>query len=262
MADLGFTIEDTWQVAICDLCHFVVDRAKVIEHLTTVHGLVVQSHDSVLRVLRMLRLRPHLAIIWDDTIEGQLDESDDEDQGAQLFSPPAFRPGSAPLQGIAVKDGFKCRVCAQKLHHVCVTTQEGMRTHYKRNHKGQAVEYPEVKVQAFYGRSRSVSQLRYVQVKETEDQDETTIAAFGIPEDIHSVPSHNSTLTDKRDLNLFGSKFQVYPLLETLDLSDLGPLLYSPQDRAGFQPMLGKVMVGERDKYAVTYSPLYILGHN
>ncbi|KAK9311285.1 hypothetical protein V1524DRAFT_371458, partial [Lipomyces starkeyi] len=100
-----------------------------------------------------------------------------------------------------------------------------------------------------------------------EDQGETTIAEFGIPDDIHAVPRHNCTVTDKRDLNLFGSKFQVYPLLETLDLSDLGQ--YSPQDksfelvkhlclkmfsvtrentRAGFQPMLGKVMVGERDK--------------
>ncbi|KAK9249925.1 hypothetical protein V1507DRAFT_446217 [Lipomyces tetrasporus] len=139
-------------------------------------------------------------------------ESDDEDQRAPLFNPPAFRPGSAPLRRIPVQDGFKCQLCAQKLHHVCVTTKESTRTHYKRNHKGQAVEYYEVKVQAFYGRSRSAAQLRYVQVKEREDQDEATIAAF--------------------DLNLYGPKFQVYPLLETSDLSDLGPLLYSPQDRS------------------------------
>ncbi|KAK9491455.1 hypothetical protein V1508DRAFT_457031, partial [Lipomyces doorenjongii] len=109
MADLGLTYENTWNVAVCDRCHFVVDKAMVIEHLTTVHGLVAQNYDSVLRVLRMHRLRPHLAIIWDDAIEDQLDESDDEDQGAQLFNPPAFRPGSASLQGIPVQDGFKCR---------------------------------------------------------------------------------------------------------------------------------------------------------
>ncbi|KAK9349618.1 hypothetical protein V1523DRAFT_443097 [Lipomyces doorenjongii] len=262
--DFEFTYENTWQIAICNRCHFVVDMAMVIEHLTTVHGLGVQSHDSVLRVLRTHRLRPHLAIIWDNIIEDQLDESDDEDQGPQLFNPPVFRPGSVSLRGIPVQDGFKCRVCAQNLRHVCVTTKEGMRTHYKRNHKGQVVEYQDVKVQAFYGRSRSVAQLRYVQVREREDQ------------------AIISALTDKRDLNLFGSKFQVYPLLETLDLSDLGPLLYSPQDtsfellkhlclkmfrvtredtRAGFQPMLGKVMVGERDKYVATNSHLYILRH-
>ncbi|KAJ8098488.1 hypothetical protein POJ06DRAFT_152207 [Lipomyces tetrasporus] len=123
-------------------------------------------------------------------VEDMLYESDDEDQRAPLFNPPAFRPGSAPLRRIPVQDGFKCQLCAQKLHHVCVTTKESTRTHYKRNHKGQAVEYYEVKVQAFYGRSRSAAQLRYVQVKEREDQDEATIAAFGIPENIHSVPSH------------------------------------------------------------------------
>ncbi|KAK9481687.1 hypothetical protein V1527DRAFT_93419, partial [Lipomyces starkeyi] len=34
--DIGFTYENTWQVAVCNLCHFVVDKAMVIEHLTTV----------------------------------------------------------------------------------------------------------------------------------------------------------------------------------------------------------------------------------
>jgi hypothetical protein len=81
MADLGFTIEATWKVAICDLCHFVVDKAMVIEHITSVHGLEVANANAVLLVLRMHRLRPHLAIIWDDAIEDQLDESDDESQG-------------------------------------------------------------------------------------------------------------------------------------------------------------------------------------
>ncbi|KAK9492608.1 hypothetical protein V1508DRAFT_418432 [Lipomyces doorenjongii] len=94
----------------------------------------------------MHRLRQHLAIIWDDTIEDQLHESNDEDQGAQFFNPPAFRLGSAPLRGFPVQDGFKCRVFAQKLHQICVTTKEGMKTHYKRNHKAQAVEYHEIKI--------------------------------------------------------------------------------------------------------------------
>ncbi|KAK9334236.1 hypothetical protein V1521DRAFT_225288 [Lipomyces starkeyi] len=76
--DIGFTYENTWQVAICNLCHFVVDKAMVIEHLASVHALEVPSANAVLLVLRMHRLRPHLAIIWDDAIEDQLDESDDE----------------------------------------------------------------------------------------------------------------------------------------------------------------------------------------
>ncbi|KAK9481511.1 hypothetical protein V1527DRAFT_385203, partial [Lipomyces starkeyi] len=157
MADLGCTIEDTWQVAICDLCHFVVDMPMVIEHLTSVHGLEVPNANAVLLVLRMHRLRPHLAIIWDDAIEDQLDESDDESQGIQLFNPPAFRPGSAPLQGIPVQDGFKCQLCEQRLRQVCVTSKEGMRTHYKRHHKAQVVEYYSVQVQALYGRSKTQS---------------------------------------------------------------------------------------------------------
>ncbi|KAK9326487.1 hypothetical protein V1520DRAFT_153792 [Lipomyces starkeyi] len=76
--DIGFTYENTWQVAICNLCHFVVDKAMVIEHLASVHALEVPNANAVLLVLRMHRLRPHLAIIWDDAIEDQLDESDDE----------------------------------------------------------------------------------------------------------------------------------------------------------------------------------------
>ncbi|KAK9319358.1 hypothetical protein V1517DRAFT_332849, partial [Lipomyces orientalis] len=152
-----------------------------------------------------------------------------------------------------------------------------MRTHYKRRHSGQAVEYPEVKVQAYYGRSKIFSQLRYVQVTEGEDESVPPITSFGIPGDIHSVPHANSTINTKRDLNQFGVKFQVYPLLETLDLTELGPLLHTPQDksfdllkdlclkmlkasredtRAGFQPMLGKVMIGERDNVGTLHAGL------
>lgn len=261
--------ENTWQVAICKICHFVVDKAMVVEHLKSVHRLVVPNANAVLLVLRMYRLRPHLAVIWNDTVEHQLDDSDDEDQGPPLFAEPAFRPGSKALEDIPILNGYKCTLCDQKLIHVCVATKEGMRTHYKRRHRGQAVEYPEVKVQAFYGRSKIFSQLRYVQVTEGEDESVPPITSFGIPGDIHSVPHANITINTKRDLNQFGVKFQVYPLLETLDLTELGPLLHTPQDksfdllkdlclkmlkasredtRAGFQPMLGKVMIGERDK--------------
>ncbi|KAK9321830.1 hypothetical protein V1517DRAFT_339407 [Lipomyces orientalis] len=76
---IGFTYENTWQVAICKLCHFVVDKAVVVEHLKGVHRLVVPNANAVLLVLRMYRLGPHLAVIWNDTVERQLDEFDDED---------------------------------------------------------------------------------------------------------------------------------------------------------------------------------------
>ncbi|KAK9242047.1 hypothetical protein V1506DRAFT_517498 [Lipomyces tetrasporus] len=146
---LRFTYETTWQVAICGHCHFVVDKPMIVEHLKSVHRLVDSNTDAILLVLRMYRLRPHLAVIWDDTIEDQLDESDDEDQGPALFPEPAFRPGSKALEGIPILSGYKCPLCDQRLVHVCVATKEGMRTHYKRKHRGQVVDYNEVKVQAF-----------------------------------------------------------------------------------------------------------------
>ncbi|KAK9311720.1 hypothetical protein V1524DRAFT_450145 [Lipomyces starkeyi] len=95
------------------------------------------------------------------------------------------------------------------------------------------------------------------------------LSAFGIPENIHSVPGCNSTVVERNDLNQFGVKFQGYALLEIVDLTDLGNLLHSSQDEsfellkklslrmleasredtmAGFQPLLGKVMVGDSDK--------------
>ncbi|KAK9481442.1 hypothetical protein V1527DRAFT_379303, partial [Lipomyces starkeyi] len=94
-------------------------------------------------------------------------------------------------------------------------------------------------------------------------------SVFGIPDDIHSVPGHNSTITERKDLNQFGIKFQGYTLLDIVNLSDLGNILHKAEDqsfevlkclclrmleesredtKAGFQPMLGKVMVGEPEK--------------
>ncbi|KAK9371663.1 uncharacterized protein V1513DRAFT_461190 [Lipomyces chichibuensis] len=236
--DIGFSYEYICKVAICDL---------------SCMGSKSPNANAVLRVLRMHRLRPHLVIIWDDAIEDQLDESDDGTQGIQLFSPPAFRSGSAPLHGIPVQDGFKCQLCEQMLTHVCVTTKKGLRTHYKRTN-------------SFYGRSKLQSQLRYVEVRPTVTSDSTPLPVFGIPDDVHMVPGHNSTITERKDLNQFGIKFQGYTLLDIVDLSDLGNLLHKTEDqsfevlrvlclrmldesraknKAGFQPMLGKVMVGE-----------------
>ncbi|KAK9358851.1 hypothetical protein V1504DRAFT_256946 [Lipomyces starkeyi] len=185
----------------------------IIDHLKGIHGLEIRNVNAVLLVLRMYHLRIHLPVIWDDNMEDQLDDSDDEDRGPSFFNSPAFRPGSAALQGISVHDGFKCQLCEQRLHHVCTTTKKA-------------------KVQAFYGRSKIASQVRYVEVMDAEDEEQDPITAFGIPDDIHSVPNHNSSITAKRDLNQFGVKFQLYPLLEIVDLSELGSLLHTPQDKS------------------------------
>ncbi|KAK9426883.1 hypothetical protein V1505DRAFT_407751 [Lipomyces doorenjongii] len=255
MEDLGFMIEAIWKVAICSRCMVVVDNAQLISHLKLKHGLDDPNEDAILQVARQYALRPHLAIIWDETTENQVDDSDDEDHGSSLFNPTAFRPGSVALRGIPAQDGFKYDVCEQRLRHICVKTKEGMRTHYKRHHPNQTVEYHQVRVQAFYGRSN-------VQLGST----------FGVwkPENIHSVPGHDSPVVERKDLNQFGVKFQGYTLLEIVDLSDLDPFLYNSQDEsfellkkltlrmlepsredtmAGFQPLLGKIMVGGSDKY-------------
>ncbi|KAK9427526.1 hypothetical protein V1505DRAFT_424145 [Lipomyces doorenjongii] len=269
LEDIGFTYENIWQDAICTRCKFVVDKAVLIDHLTQKHGLDNLNEDTVLRVAHQYVLRPHLAIIWDETTENQVDDSDDEDHGSSLFNPTAFRPGSVALRGIRAQDGFKCEVCEQRLRHICVKTKEGMRTHYRRHHPDQAVEYHQVRVQAFYARSDVQSQLRVVEVTETQSTNVAPLSAFGIPEDIHSVPGHDSEVVERKDLNQFGVKFQGYTLLEIVDLSDLGNFLHNPQDEsfellkkltlrmleasredtmAGFQPLLGKVMVGDSEK--------------
>ncbi|KAK9482123.1 hypothetical protein V1527DRAFT_447888 [Lipomyces starkeyi] len=232
MEDLGFMIEATWKVAVCTRCKFVVDKAVLIDHLKLKHGLDYRDEDAILQVTRQYGLRPHLAIIWDEIAENQVDESDDEDHGSWLFNPTAFRPGSAALRGVPVQDGFKCELCEQRLRHICVKTRQGMRTHYKRHHPGQTVEYHQVRVQAFYGRSNVQSQLRFVQVTETETTDMTALSAFGIPDNIHTVPGHDSAVVERKDLNQFGVKFQGYALLETVDLSDLGNFLHNSQDES------------------------------
>ncbi|KAK9489177.1 hypothetical protein V1508DRAFT_442917, partial [Lipomyces doorenjongii] len=105
MAHLGFTIDDTWKVAICEQCHFIVDKSMIMDHLKGVHKREILNVDAVVQILRMYHLRPHLAVIWDDTSEDPdlLDESDDEDSRS-YFTPPAFRPGSEALQRIQIKD--------------------------------------------------------------------------------------------------------------------------------------------------------------
>ncbi|KAK9312146.1 hypothetical protein V1522DRAFT_394398 [Lipomyces starkeyi] len=257
-----------WQVAICTHCKFIVDKALFIDHLKLKHGLDNPNEDAVLHVGRQYALRPHLAIIWDETTENEVDESDDEDHGSSLFDPTAFRPGSAALRGIPVQVGFKCEVCEKRLRHICVKAKEGMRTHYRRHHPGQTAEYHQVRVQAFYGRSIVQSQLRFVQVTETQSTDMAPLSAFGIPENIHSVPEHNSTVVETSTRSALNFK---------VDLSDLGNFLHNSQDEsfellkrltlrmleasredtmAGFQPLLGKgvtdqniLLIGHRDYF-------------
>ncbi|KAK9357332.1 hypothetical protein V1504DRAFT_494537 [Lipomyces starkeyi] len=239
--DLGFMIEATWKVAISTRCKFVVDKAVLIDRLKLKHGLDNPNEDAILQIARQYALRPHLAIIWDETTENQVDESDDEDHGSSPFNPTAFRPGSVAVRGIPAQDGFKCEVCETPSY---LRTKEGM-----------------LRVQAFYGRSNVQSQLRSVQVTETQSTDMAPLSAFGIPENIHSVPGHNSTVVERKTstssaLNFTGidlgnflhnSQDESFERLKKLSLRM--PEASREETMAGFQPLLGKVMVGDSDKY-------------
>ncbi|KAK9249907.1 hypothetical protein V1507DRAFT_446227 [Lipomyces tetrasporus] len=171
-------------------------------HLTNVHKLKIADESAMFNTIRSYKIRPHLAIVWDDLVEEELD---------------AFRPGQAAIDGISVLDGYKCVLCESVLKHRCVRSKDAMRTHYERNHDDQVVEFCPVRVQAFYGRSSVNQQLRYVHVTENDaivtrtnpDDFET----LGIPANVHSVPASHAAITDKPDLNQFGIYFLAYKLL-------------------------------------------------
>ncbi|KAK9364629.1 hypothetical protein V1509DRAFT_601059 [Lipomyces kononenkoae] len=197
IATLGLMIEEDWHVVVCVLCKFVIDKAHVIGHFKEKHKMDIGNNDEVGQLMRDHRLRPHLAVIWDEATEERLDESDDDDHGRPHFTPAAFRPGSVALSGIPVQDGFKCQLCEQRLHHVCVTTHASMRSHYNRHHPNEKVECQKVRVQAFYAPSNVRPQLRFVEVTDNECQAGSELSAFGIPQKIHSVPGHRCNVHHK-----------------------------------------------------------------
>ncbi|KAK9426862.1 hypothetical protein V1505DRAFT_351806, partial [Lipomyces doorenjongii] len=274
MRGIGCTFNPRWNVLICNRCHYIVDKSMITSHLTNVHRLIIADKRAMFRTIQSYKLRPHLAIVWDELSEEGLGESDDEYSGPRAFEAEAFRPGQAAIDGISVLDGYKCVACESALKHRCVQSKEAMRTHYRRNHDNQVLEFHPVRVQAFYGRSSVNPQLRYVHVTQNNDtimvQNETdNIEKFGIPANVHTVPASHAAITDKRDLNQFGIHFFAYKLLEWLDLAELGPLLQTPRVQefeilkrislqilndsrmdttAGFQVMLGKIMVEDKKR--------------
>ncbi|KAK9371590.1 uncharacterized protein V1513DRAFT_487754 [Lipomyces chichibuensis] len=265
---IGMMYDSEWNVLVCKRCHHIVDQSMMAHHLTKVHKLKVKDEEALWRTMRLYKLRPHLTVIWDESTEQEMDDSDDEGTTAKDFEAEAFRPGSAAISDVLIADGFKCLTCERALTHKCLQSKGAMRTHFTRNHPGRDMELCQVRVQAFYGRSSAQQQLRYVEVTETRADTESRsatddYATFGIPANVHSVPTSHSAVADKRDLNLFGRYFFAYKMLEWLDLDELGPYLLNPADKSfsllkriskkiledsrahtspGFQIMLTKVM--------------------
>ncbi|KAK9320193.1 hypothetical protein V1517DRAFT_356096 [Lipomyces orientalis] len=224
---IGFIFNPTSNVLICNRCHYIVYKSMVVTHLTKVHNLKIADERATFSTTRSYIIRPHLAIVWDDLIEEGLGESDDDYSVPRAFALDAFRPGQAAVDGIPVLDGV--------LTHRCVQSKETMRTHYRRNHDNQVVEFCPVRVQAFYSRS-SVNQ-------------------HGIPANVHSVPASHAAMTDKRDLNKFGIYFFAYKHpksrnFELLKRISLKILHDSRRDTtAGYQVMLTKIIVEGKKRF-------------
>ncbi|KAK9385129.1 hypothetical protein V1515DRAFT_617600 [Lipomyces mesembrius] len=266
-------------VLICKRCHHIVDPAMMMHHLTEVHKLTVKDEESLWRTMSSCELRPHLIVIWDESTEQELDDSDEEDTRTEEFEMEAFRPGSAAISDVPIADGFKCLTCERALTHKCFQSKGTMRTHFTRNNPNCDMEFCPVRIQAFYGRSSAQQQLRYVEVTETPAGTESRSEAddystFEIPANVHSVPTSHSVVADQRDLNLFGRYFFAYKLLEWLDLDELGPYLQNPAYKSfsllkrisrqifedsraptspGFQIMLTKVMEEDEKGFALMF---------
>ncbi|KAK9326512.1 hypothetical protein V1520DRAFT_394446 [Lipomyces starkeyi] len=276
---MGMICDSEWNVLICKRCHHIVDPSMTVHHLTKVHKLMVEDEESLWRTMRSYKLRPHLIVIWDESTEQEMDDSDDEGSSTKAFEMEAFRPGSTAISDVPIAHGFKCLTCERALTHKCLQSKGAMRIHFTRNHPNRDIEFCPVRVQAFYGRSSAQQQLRYVEVTETtagaESRSETDdYATFGIPANVHSVPTSHSAVADQRDLNLFGRYFFAYKLLEWLDLDELGPYLQNPADKSfsllkriskqiledsrahtspGFQIMLTKVMEEDEKRFALIF---------
>ncbi|KAK9481864.1 hypothetical protein V1527DRAFT_516266 [Lipomyces starkeyi] len=73
--------------------------------------------------MRLYKLRPHLIVIWDESTEQELDDSDDEGASTKEFEVEAFRPGSAAISDVPIVDGLKCITCERGLTHKCLQSK-------------------------------------------------------------------------------------------------------------------------------------------
>ncbi|KAK9489008.1 hypothetical protein V1508DRAFT_131685, partial [Lipomyces doorenjongii] len=103
----GLVFNSVWNIFICKRCCRVVDKSGMARHLTRVHKLTISNLDTMLTTLRSYNVRAHLAVIWDQRIEEDLDDSDGDSAWQETFKEVAFRPGSRAIDGIPVYDGFK-----------------------------------------------------------------------------------------------------------------------------------------------------------
>ncbi|KAK9489516.1 hypothetical protein V1508DRAFT_400776 [Lipomyces doorenjongii] len=157
----------------------------------------------------------------------------------------AFRPGSSAVNEIPSA-------------HAQMLAIKGGSANSSQEESGD-MDFCPVRVQAFYGRSPTLKQLRYVQVQETPAQTVPTsytndYERFGIPGNVHSAPTSHTVSADRRDLNLSGKYFFAYKLLESLDLAELILEDSRVGTSPGFQVVLTKLMEDDDKRFGSTLS--------
>ncbi|KAK9242702.1 hypothetical protein V1506DRAFT_555903 [Lipomyces tetrasporus] len=257
LQSFGFQIDSQWRVAVCKPCKYIVDPVDIATHISKIHGMVIPDIGKLDSVVRVARLRSHLAVISPGSQANNECISHDTDDDEI----PAFAPDSNAINGLPVYCGFKCLICQD----TCTLKRESMRAHISRQHRGVDGRYATAYVQVFYGRSAACQQLRYVQVSDVNNLAEQRCDSqeLGIPEDLDNVAGHEAAVA-ARDKNQFGEKFGAYILIKTLhDGEELDLLLLKPRTMgfqalkkytiaylktcwgyvsAGFQPLLAKIM--------------------
>ncbi|KAK9357142.1 hypothetical protein V1504DRAFT_465585, partial [Lipomyces starkeyi] len=75
---MGLIFNPEWNVLICKRCRHIVDQSMILDHLTKTHKLNLEDDGLVWRTLRSYKVRPHLLVMWDESVERELDDSDDD----------------------------------------------------------------------------------------------------------------------------------------------------------------------------------------
>ncbi|KAK9357798.1 hypothetical protein V1504DRAFT_436397 [Lipomyces starkeyi] len=250
---LGFHVDHQWKVASCKNCRYIVDPARIIQHVSKTHRLAIPDMEQARNTIHASGLRPHLAVLTRSSQDDYSSSDDDSEALPHDFSTSGFLPGSTPVKHLRIYQGFKCMICLD----TCTLKQSSMRSHIFRHHRGsEGKHYAPTSVQAFYDRSAGQQQLCYIEVSIAE-------------EDKYFA----SSTTEKERQEPVWRQIGAYHLIENvIDFEELKPWFLKPtmkdfqelkrltvvylQDcwthvRAGFQPILAKIMQFDENRYVL-----------
>ncbi|KAK9482499.1 hypothetical protein V1527DRAFT_379183, partial [Lipomyces starkeyi] len=123
---MGMIFDPVWNAIISKRCNHIVDQSMMTNHLTKVHNFKIDDKTALWATMQLYKVRPHLLVMWDESTERAMDESDDEDAHGctKDYTMVPFRPGSAAINGIPVSDGFKCLRYEGALTNRCLRSKE------------------------------------------------------------------------------------------------------------------------------------------